>query len=174
MSRDGVSGENPFAYRLPPSSCVLYMLKDNFGFCLLLWGHRSHCGSPTHMTSSKLNYLPKAPPPNAMTLGVRASPHEPAGMQTFSSWHLPFSFVKFFYSHSNTTLIKWSEVAQSCPTLCDPMDCSLPGSMGFSRQEYSSGLPFPSPGDLPHPGIEPRSPVLHAEALTSELPGKPQ
>ena len=41
-----------------------------------------------------------------------------------------------------------SEVAQSCPTLWDPMGCSLPGSssMGFSRQEYWSGLPFPSPG----------------------------
>ena len=46
--------------------------------------------------------------------------------------------------------------------------------MGFSRQEYWSGLPFPSPGDLPNPGIEPGSPTLQADALTSELPGKPQ
>ena len=46
-------------------------------------------------------------------------------------------------------------------------------SMGFSRHEYWSGLPFPSPGDLPDPGIEPRSPALEAEALTSEPPGKP-
>ena len=45
--------------------------------------------------------------------------------------------------------------------------------MGFSRQEYWSGLPFPSPGDLPDPGIEPRSPALEADALTSEPPGKP-
>ena len=45
-------------------------------------------------------------------------------------------------------------------------------SMGFSRQEYWSGLPFPSPGDLPDPGIKPRSPALQAEALTSEPPGK--
>ena len=45
-------------------------------------------------------------------------------------------------------------------------------SMGFSRQEYWSGLPFPSPGDLPNPGFEPRSPVLQADALPSELPGK--
>ena len=65
-----------------------------------------------------------------------------------------------------------SEVIQSCPTLCDPMDCSLPGSMGFSRQEYWSGLPFPSPGDLPDPGIEPWSPAFQADALTSEPPGK--
>ena len=44
--------------------------------------------------------------------------------------------------------------------------------MGFSRQEYRSGLPFPSPGDLPDPGIEPGSPALRAEALPSEAPGK--
>ena len=48
-----------------------------------------------------------------------------------------------------------------------------PPSRGFSRQEYWSGLPFPSPGDLPDPGIEPRPPVLEADALTSEPPGKP-
>ena len=49
-----------------------------------------------------------------------------------------------------------------------------PASMGFSRQEYWSGLPFPSPGNLPDPGIEPRSPMLQAGTLTSEPPGKPQ
>ena len=48
-----------------------------------------------------------------------------------------------------------------------------PPSMGFSRQEYWSGLPFPSPGNLPDPGIEPRSPALQADAFTSEPPGKP-
>ena len=48
-----------------------------------------------------------------------------------------------------------------------------PPSMGFSREEYWSGLPFPSPVDLPDPGIEPESPVLQADALTSEPPGKP-
>ena len=42
--------------------------------------------------------------------------------------------------------------------------------MGFSRQEYWSGLPFPSPWDLPDPGIKPRSPALQADALTSDLP----
>ena len=46
-----------------------------------------------------------------------------------------------------------------------------PLSMGFSGQEYWSGLPFPSPGDLPNPGIEPRSPALQTDALTSEPPG---
>ena len=47
-------------------------------------------------------------------------------------------------------------------------------SMGFSRQEYWSGLPFPSPGDLPNPVIKPRSPALQADTLTSEPPGKPR
>ena len=49
-----------------------------------------------------------------------------------------------------------------------------PLSMGFSRQEYWSELPFPSPGDLPDPGIKPRSPALEADALTSEPRGKPK
>ena len=48
-----------------------------------------------------------------------------------------------------------------------------PPSMGFSRQEYWSGLPFPSPGDLPNPGIEPRSPALQTDALPSKPPGRP-
>ena len=46
-----------------------------------------------------------------------------------------------------------------------------PPSMGFSRQEYWSGVPLPSPGDLPDPGIEPGSPTLQADALPSEPPG---
>ena len=52
---------------------------------------------------------------------------------------------------------------------CNPMDCSLPGSLslGFSRQEYWSGLQFPSPGDLPDPGIEPRSPALQSRFFTN-------
>ena len=45
--------------------------------------------------------------------------------------------------------------------------------MGYSREEYWSGLPFPSPGDLPDPGIEPGSPALQADTLPSELSGKP-
>ena len=49
-----------------------------------------------------------------------------------------------------------------------------PLSVGFSRKEHWSGLPFPSPADLPDPGIEPGSPALQADALLSEPPGKPQ
>ena len=68
-----------------------------------------------------------------------------------------------------------SEVAQLYPTVCDPWTVAHQAfpSMGFSRQEYWSGLPFPSPGDLLGPGIEPRSPILQADALTLAPPGKP-
>ena len=69
-----------------------------------------------------------------------------------------------------------SEVAQSFPALWDPMDSSLhqaSPSMGFSRQEYWSGLPFPSPGSLPNnPGIEPRSLSLWTDALLSQPPAR--
>ena len=68
--------------------------------------------------------------------------------------------------------------AQSRLTLCDPMDCNPPGSSvhGISRQEYWSGLPFPPPGDLPDPRIDPTfpmSPELQADSLPTEPSGKP-
>ena len=67
---------------------------------------------------------------------------------------------------------------QLCLTLCDPVDCSPPGSsMGFSSQEYWSGLAFPPPGDLPNPGIQPgspKSPALAGRFPTTEPPGKPR
>jgi len=63
-------------------------------------------------------------------------------------------------------------VAKLCPTLATPWTvvCQVPLSMRFSRQEYWSGLPFPSPGDLPNPGIKPWSPALQADFLPTELP----
>ena len=69
-------------------------------------------------------------------------------------------------------------VAKSCPTLCNPWTDGaheVPLSIGFSRQEYWSGLPFPFPGDLPNPGIEPWSPAFIAGRFffTTEPPGKP-
>ena len=65
-------------------------------------------------------------------------------------------------------------VAQLC-LFATPWTVALqaPLSMGFSRQEYSSGESFPSPGDLPNPGIEPGSPALQADSLPSEPPGRP-
>ena len=76
----------------------------------------------------------------------------PHGLQ--SEWVKSLSHVRLFAT-------PWTVAYQAPP------------SMGFSRQEYWSGLPFPSPGDRPDPGIEPGSPALQADALTSEPPGKP-
>ena len=69
-------------------------------------------------------------------------------------------------------------IAQSCPILATPwtIACQAPLFMGFPRQEYQNGLPFPPPGDLSNPGIKPSSPVspvLEAESLAAEPPGKP-
>ena len=62
------------------------------------------------------------------------------------------------------------KAAQSCLTLCNLMDYTVHGIL---QAEYWSEQPFPSPGDLPSPGIEPRSPTLQADSLPAELPGKP-
>ena len=61
-----------------------------------------------------------------------------------------------------------------CPTLCNPMACSPPGSSvhGDSPGKNTGRLPCPPPGDLPHPGIKPTSPTLQANSLSSESPGK--
>ena len=63
-----------------------------------------------------------------------------------------------------------SVMSDSCNPLTET--CQAPLSMGFSRQEYWSGLPFPSRGDLPNPGIKPRFLALKADSLLTELPGK--
>ena len=65
-------------------------------------------------------------------------------------------------------------VAKLCPTLATPwtVACQAPPSMGFSRQEYWRGLLFPSPGDLPNPGIKPGPSALQTDSLPTELQGK--
>ena len=73
-------------------------------------------------------------------------------------------------------LISCCLVAKSCPTLCDRIDSSalVSLSMKFSRQEYWSGLPFPSPGDLLHPGMEPVFPPLAGSHLPLSHQGSPE
>ena len=69
-----------------------------------------------------------------------------------------------------------ANLTQSCRILCNPVACQAPLPLGFSRQEYWSGFPYPPPGDLPNPGMEPTSPVSPASAgefFTAEPPGKP-
>ena len=65
-------------------------------------------------------------------------------------------------------MLSRSRHGQLCATLWT-VASQAPLSVGFSRQEYWSGLPFPSPGELPHPGIQPRLPALLADALLTEL-----
>ena len=76
--------------------------------------------------------------------------------------------MKFFMKVINRYFRLKVKFIQLCPTLCDPMDCIVE----FSRSEYWSGQHFPSPGDLPNPGMEPRSPTLRADSLPIEPPGK--
>ena len=80
----------------------------------------------------------------------------PGHISCFFTCHLPLSL-----SRVQLFVTPWTVAYQA------------PLSIGFSRQECWSGLPFPSPGDLPDPGIEPGSPTLLADALPSEPPGKP-
>ena len=63
-------------------------------------------------------------------------------------------------------------IAQSCLTLCDPMDC-IASVHGILQARILEWVTFPSPGDLPDPGIKPGSPALQADSLPSEPPGKP-
>ena len=82
------------------------------------------------------------------------------------------------YIYIQTYINMGAKSLQSCLTLCNPMDCSpqAPLSMGFSRQEYWSELPFPPPGGLPNPGTEPMSltsPALAGRFFTLALLGKP-
>ena len=74
----------------------------------------------------------------------------------------------FLYGGDSGLVAKLSES-------CDPIDCSPPGSSvhGISRQEYWSGLPFPSPGDLPDPGIERGSPAVWVDSLLLSYQGSP-
>ena len=101
-----------------------------------------------------------------------------------SGWCEPHIVLKFVVKDSNKipgftlTMKKWKWKCESLSHVwlfATPWTAAhqAPPPMGFSRQEYWSGLPFPSPGDLPDPGIKSRSPALQADSLPSEPPGKP-
>ena len=85
-------------------------------------------------------------------------------MKTFVLHYITRTCVSVLshFSHVRLFAILWT------------ITCQVSLSMGFSRQEYWSGLPGPPPGDLPNSGIKPRVPALEADALTSEPPGKPE
>ena len=88
-------------------------------------------------------------------------------------WLLNLAFKSLMNISECVFLSFFLSVAKLCPILATPwtVACQAPLSMGFSRQEYWSGLPFPPPGDLPNPGTKPGSPVLQADSLMTELCG---
>ena len=90
-----------------------------------------------------------------------------------------FTFSLVFSSAQQRLLVKYlnrtgCRLTQSCLTLCDPPTVvhQAPLPIDFSRQEYWSGLPCPPPEDLPHPGLEARSPALQMDSLLTEPPGQ--
>ena len=93
----------------------------------------------------------------------------------------PMSILPFYFGEEPQLLAGWQctqpsevELLSRVWLFATPWTVAhqAPPPMGFSRQEYWSGLPFPSPGDLPNPGIKPGSPALQTDALPSEPPGK--
>ena len=86
-------------------------------------------------------------------------------------WLSPFSVQLKLSQHCSSAIVKSLSCVRLFATLWT-VAYQAPPSMGFSRQEYWSGLPFPSPGDLPDPGIEPGSPAFRADAITSEPPDR--
>ena len=122
--------------------------------------------------------------PPFQTLFQPPSPPHPSGLSQYTGFECPVSCIELglviYLTYGNIHVsILFSQII--------PLSLSrvrlfvtlwtvahqAPLSMGFSRQEYWSGLLFPSPGDLPNPGIEPGSPALQADALSSEPPGNP-
>ena len=97
-------------------------------------------------------------------------------MAQMSDYFFIYLTLRIFYHFLNTASyifpVKWLSHVRLFATPWT-LAYHAPLSIGFSRQEYWSGLPFPSPGDRPNPGIESRSPTLQVDSLLSEPPGKP-
>ena len=150
--------------------CKIFYIFIIFDFTLMLWGREDWEESlwnqkrKLRLTEDKCIPSPRHSYIVQFSRSVLSDSSQPHGLQHASlpcSSPTPGSEVKSL-SHVWLFAIPWTVVNQA----------SL--SMGFSRQENWSGLPFPFSGDLPDPGIEPRSPALQADTLPSEPPGKPQ
>ena len=96
---------------------------------------------------------------------------EPGRLQSMGSLRVRHDLAAKQQHGNEESMLCYATSRESCPTLCNPIDGSPSGfpSLGFSRQEHWSGLPFPSPGDLPDPEIEPGFPALQADDLPTEL-----
>ena len=128
--------------------------------------------APLSMEFSRQGYWSALsfPPPGHLP-GQGIEPTSPVSPALASGLFYQLSHLGSFNPYPEVKVL----VTQSCLTLCDSMDCSPPGflSMAFSRQEYWSVLPFPSPGDLPDQRIRLRSPALEEDSLPSEPTGNP-
>ena len=126
--------------------------------------------APLSLGFSRQEYwsgLPSPPPGDLMDPGIKPS--------SFTSPALAGRFFFFFFFFFTTSAHLEVKSLSHFQLFATPWTVAYqaPPSMGFSRQKYWSGLPFPSPGNLPDPGMEPGSPALQADALPSEPPGSP-
>ena len=153
--------------------------------CSSACGHYLHClhlilasgqtkgreHSPTHQQKIGLDLLSVAPP-----ISTRSS--FPLSPPQSGSFHKPLILIQQRADRMKTTVTKRKKVKVKSLShvFVTPWTGAYqsPPSVEFSRQEYWSGFPFPSPGDLPNPGIKPGCPALLADTLPSEPPGKPQ
>ena len=122
-------------------------------------------GLPVHLQLSEFTQS------HVHRVGDAIQPSHPLSLPSQNIWIRFYSFIaKYlqlpFYVLKSISPVRLFVTPRTVAYQASP-------SLGFSKQEYWSGLPFPSPGDLPDPGIEPRSPALQADALPSEPPGKP-
>ena len=150
-------------------------MEDSLWFpCEAFFAGKFRCGRQTSLAGysprvTKSGTWQRLNNNSSSNIGLRSVPHR----HTASSFILSSALV--FCCIMSIVLCL---VTQSCLTLCDPMDCSLPGSSvhGNSPDKNStdkSGLPCLSPGDLSNLGIESRSPALQADSLPTEPPEKP-
>ena len=136
------------------------------GPLLLVYNDKVHMETATH--SRTLDWrTPWTEEPDGQSMGSQRVRHNWTHMHTYIYTHIYIIWRKSKVKVKSLSCVllfvtPWTGAYQASP------------SMGFSRQEYWSGLPFPSPGDLPNPGIKPGSPALKSDALTSEPPGKPE
>ena len=155
-----------------------------FGF-LVFSATQEHCWSAWSERPFRVVFVAHARPTERLVwtslqghlCGTRM-PHCWPDWQRLSSLSLPLRLSLCFLCLSLSMCINVC-CARSCPALCDPMDCSPPGSSVHeaspSKNTGVSGLPFPFPGDLPYSGIEPMFPMFPAMAggfFTTEPPGK--
>ena len=129
----------------------------------------THTHTHTHMCTLDLAGSERTPPAILENSTCYAG-HFSTGSWNPGSWHPASCLLLKLYLKTGGGL-----VAKMCPTLMTPWTVAFQASlsMGFSRQEYWSWLPYPPPGDLPDPRIEPGSPAFQADSLPTELRGKP-